>query len=103
MMRCRRSALPTSKCLQRRFVSGKPSISSGDRHMPDQDLIELRKMVAGNPLPSNLEALRLSVDADSQRFPLDPDINTESEMVAIDIPAAWTRTAAAEPQAVVLS
>ncbi len=70
--------------------------------MPDQDLIELRKMIAANPLPANLEALRLSVDADSQRFPLDPDINTERELVAIGVPAEWTWTAAADPARVVL-
>src|SRR5882724_2593361 len=102
MMRCRRLALSTSKCLQRRFASGKLSISSGDRDMPDQDLIELRKMIAANPLPTNLEALRLAVDSDSERFPLDPDINFERVSVAIGVPAEWTWTEAADPARVVL-
>src|SRR6267142_4352935 len=102
MTRCRRSVLPTSKCLQRRFASGKLSISSGNRHMPDQDLIELRKMIAANPLPTNLEALRLAVDSDSERFPLDPDMNVERVLVPIGVPAEWTWTAAADPARVVL-
>src|SRR5258705_894854 len=102
MMRCRRSALPTSKCLQLRFASGKLSISSGGEHLPDQDLIELRKMIAANPLPTNLEALRLAVDSDSERFPLDPDMNVERVLVPIDVPAEWTWTAAADPARVVL-
>jgi acetyl esterase/lipase len=59
-------------------------------------------MIAANPLPANLEALRLSADADSQRFPLDPDINSERELVAIGVPAEWTWTAAADPTRVVL-
>src|SRR5260221_5595529 len=59
-------------------------------------------MIAANPLPTNLEALRLAVDADSQRFPLDPDINIERELVAIGVPAEWTWTAAADPARVVL-
>src|SRR5260221_13067272 len=102
MMRCRRSALPTSKCLQLPFASGKLSISSGGEHLPDQDLIELRKMIAANPLPTNLEALRLAVDSDSERFPLDPDINFERVSVAIGVPAEWTWTEAADPARVVL-
>ncbi len=70
--------------------------------MPDQDLIELRKMIAANPLPTNLEALRLAVDSDSERFPLDPDINFERVSVAIGVPAEWTWTEAADPARVVL-
>jgi monoterpene epsilon-lactone hydrolase len=70
--------------------------------MPDQDLIELRKMIAANPLPTNLEALRLAVDSDSERFPLDPDINVERVSVAIGVSAEWTWTEAADPARVVL-
>jgi monoterpene epsilon-lactone hydrolase len=70
--------------------------------LPDQDLIELRKMIAANPLPTNLEALRLAVDSDSERFPLDPDINVERVLVPIGVPAEWTWTAAADPARVVL-
>src|SRR5258706_6521125 len=100
-MLCRKSALLTSKCPQRPFGSGKLSIS-GDRHMPYQDLIDLRKMIGANPLPTNLEALRLAVDSDSERFPLDPDINFERVSVAIGVPAEWTWTEAADPARVVL-
>jgi monoterpene epsilon-lactone hydrolase len=70
--------------------------------LPDQDLIELRKLIAANPLPTNLEALRLAVDSDSERFPLDPDINVERVSVAIGVSAEWTWTEAADPARVVL-
>jgi epsilon-lactone hydrolase len=70
--------------------------------LPDQDLIELRKLIAANPLPTNLAALRLAVDSDSQRFPLDPDINVERVSVAIGVSAEWTWTEAADPARVVL-
>jgi epsilon-lactone hydrolase len=102
MLRCGRSALLTSKRLQLLFASGKQSISSGGVYMPDQDLIELRKMIVANPLPTDLEALRLAVDADSERFPLDPDIKTERVSVAVGLPAEWTWTPAADPARVVL-
>jgi len=59
-------------------------------------------MIAANPLPTNLEALRLAVDSDSERFPLDPDINFERVSVAIGVPAEWTWTEAADPARVVL-
>jgi monoterpene epsilon-lactone hydrolase len=70
--------------------------------LPDQDLIELRKLIAANPLPTNLEALRLAVDSDSERFPLDPDINVERVSIAIGVSAEWTWTEAADPARVVL-
>jgi monoterpene epsilon-lactone hydrolase len=70
--------------------------------LPDQDLIDLRKMIAANPLPTNLEALRLVVDSDSERFPLDPDINVERVSVAIGVSAEWTWTETADPARVVL-
>jgi monoterpene epsilon-lactone hydrolase len=70
--------------------------------LPDQDLIELRKLIAANPLPTNLEALRLAVDSESERFPLDPDINVERVSVAIGVSAEWTWTEAADPARVVL-
>jgi acetyl esterase/lipase len=46
--------------------------------------------------------LRLAVDSDSQRFPLDPDINVERVSVAIGVSAEWTWTEAADPARVVL-
>ena len=64
--------------------------------MPDQDLVELRKMIAANPLPTDLDALRLAVDSDAERFPLDPDIRVERTLVASGVPAEWTWTAAAD-------
>jgi epsilon-lactone hydrolase len=70
--------------------------------MPDQDLIELLKMIAANPLPTELEAMRTAVDSDSERFPLDPDIKVERVLVAIGVPAEWTWTEAADPGRVVL-
>ena len=70
--------------------------------MPDQDLIELRKMIAANPLPTDLEALRLAVDADSERFPVGPDVSIERLSVGVGVPAEWTWTAAADPARVVL-
>ena len=70
--------------------------------MPDQDLIELRKMIAANPLPTDLEALRLAVDADSERFPVGPDVSIERLSVGASVPAEWTWTAAADPARVVL-
>src|SRR5260221_6984059 len=101
IMFCRKSALLTSKCPQRPFGSGKLSIS-GERHMPDQDLIELLGMIAANPLPTELETMRHAVDADSERFPLDPEIKVERVLVAIGVPAEWTWTEAADPGRVVL-
>jgi acetyl esterase/lipase len=59
-------------------------------------------LIAANPLPKNLAALRLAVDSDSQRFPLDPDINVERVSVAIGVSAEWTWTEAADPARVVL-
>jgi acetyl esterase/lipase len=59
-------------------------------------------LIAANPLPTNLAALRLAVDSDSQRFPLDPDINVERVSVAIGVSAEWTWTEAADPARVVL-
>jgi epsilon-lactone hydrolase len=70
--------------------------------MPDQDLIELLKMLAANPLPTELEAMRKAVDSDSERFPLDPDVKVERVLVAIGVPAEWTWTEAADPGRVVL-
>ena len=55
--------------------------------MPDQDLVELRKMIAANPLPTDLDALRLTIDSDAERFPLDPDIKVERPLVAGRVPA----------------
>jgi acetyl esterase/lipase len=46
--------------------------------------------------------LRLAVDSDSERFPLDPDINVERVSVAIGVSAEWTWTEAADPARVVL-
>jgi acetyl esterase/lipase len=59
-------------------------------------------LIAANPLPTNLEALRLAVDSDSERFPLDPDINVERVSIAIGVSAEWTWTEAADPARVVL-
>jgi monoterpene epsilon-lactone hydrolase len=59
-------------------------------------------MIAANPLPTDLEALRLAVDSDSERFPLDPDINVERVSIAIGVSAEWTWTEAADPARVVL-
>jgi len=70
--------------------------------MPDQDLIELLKMIAANPLPTDLDALRLAVDSDAERFPLDPDIRVERTLVASGVPAEWTWTAAADSTRAVL-
>jgi len=70
--------------------------------MPDQDLNELLRMIAANPLPTELEAMRQAVDSDSERFPLDPDIKVERVLVAIGVPAEWTWTEAADPKRVVL-
>jgi len=70
--------------------------------MPDQDLIELRKMIAANPLPTDLDALRLAADSDAERFPLDPDIRVERTLVASGVPAEWTWTAAADSTRAVL-
>ncbi len=70
--------------------------------MPDQDLNELLRMIAANPLPTELEAMRRAVDSDSERFPLDPDIKVERVLVAIGVPAEWTWTEAADPGRVVL-
>jgi epsilon-lactone hydrolase len=70
--------------------------------MPDQDLIELLKMIAANPLPTDLDALRLAVDSDAERFPLDPDIRVERTLVASGVPGEWTWTAAADSTRAVL-
>ena len=70
--------------------------------MADQDLIELLRMIAANPLPTDLEALRLAVDSDSERFPLDPDMNVERVLVPIGVPAEWTWTEVSDPARVVL-
>jgi epsilon-lactone hydrolase len=70
--------------------------------MPDQDLIELLKMIAANPLPTDLDGLRLAVDSDAERFPLDPDIRVERTLVASGVPGEWTWTAAADSTRAVL-
>ena len=70
--------------------------------MPDQDLNELLRMIAANPLPTELEAMRQAVDADSERFPLDPDIEVEGVSVALGVRGEWTWTEAADPKRVVL-
>src|SRR6267142_2657909 len=100
-MLCRKSAFLTSKCPQRPFGSGKLSIN-GDRHMPDQDLSELLRVIAANPLPTELQDMRQAVDADSERFPLDPDIKVEGVSVALGVRGEWTWTEAADPKRVVL-
>src|SRR5258705_469934 len=100
-MLCRKSAFLTSKCPQRPFGSGKLSIN-GNRHMPDEDLSELLRMIAANPLPTELQDMRQAVDADSERFPLDPDIKVEGVSVALGVRGEWTWTEAADPKRVVL-
>src|SRR5260370_16753098 len=95
-MLCRTSAFLTSKCLQRPFGSGRLSIN-GDRHMPDQDLSELLRMIAANPLPTELEAMRQAVDSDSERFPLDPDIKVERVPVAFAVRCDCTWPQAPHP------
>ena len=70
--------------------------------MPSQDIFELRRMIAANPLPTDLEALRLAADSDSERFPLDPDINVDRVSVATGVSAEWTWTETADRRRVVL-
>ena len=70
--------------------------------MPSHDIFELRRMIAANPLPADLEALRVAADSDSERFPLDPDINVDRVSVATGVSAEWTWTETADRGRVVL-
>ena len=70
--------------------------------MPGEDLVKLRKMIAANPLPTDLEGLRAAIDADSERFPLDSDIEVKKTLVVGRVPAEWTWTKAANPRRAIL-
>jgi epsilon-lactone hydrolase len=75
--------------------------SAGIKKVIDQEVVRVREIIAANPLPNDLDALRKFADADALRFPVNPSIAVEKTN-ANGVPAEWTTPPGANLSRVVL-